>query len=250
MWLVSQIILFVVNMLFGGVGTGAVSLALYSIVRFNELSSILPVNMLGMMLAAGIGIFALSVLGGCAAWRRKSSNSVCLLSTYAFALFGIMCFEVVFGVIVGVYTGNLDVFKNNYYASAAAEELNNVVSCTYTLCCTTNKATTGGGCHPLSLACNTTTIFDITVPYAVCEGLARYDTSLLTTKCSSKQAFTAGISALLNGVLWPLSIAAVVLAVIQLACFIMSCCLVCKKYHYKAAAPPALIPVSAVQNAV
>jgi hypothetical protein len=230
MWLVSQIILFVVNLLFGGVGTGAVSLALYSIVRFNELSSILPVNMLGMMLAAGIGIFALSVLGGCAAWRRKSRNSVCLLSTYATALFCIMCFEVVFGVIVGVYTGNLDVFKNNYYASTAAEELNNIVSCAYTLCCMPKAA---GGCHPLTLACNTTTIFDITVPYSVCESLNRYDTSLLTTKCASKNTFITGISALLNSVLWPLSIAAVTLAVIQLACFIMSCCLVCKKYHHK-----------------
>ena len=236
MWFVSQIILFVVNMLFGGVGTGAVSLALYSIVRFNELSSILPVNMLGMMLAAGIGIFGLSVLGGCAAWRRKSSNSVCLLSTYAFALFCIMCFEVVFGVIVGVYTGNLDVFKNNYYASTAAEELNNVVSCTYTLCCTAKA--NGNGCHPLSLACNTSTIFDITVPYAVCEGLARYDTSLLTSKCSTKETFTSGISALLNGVLWPLSMVAVALAVVQLCCFIMSCCLVCKKYHHNHPSPP------------
>jgi hypothetical protein len=93
------------------------------------------------------------------------------------------------------------------------------------------KAT--GGCHPLSLACNTTTIFEITVPYAVCEGLNRYDTSLLPTKCATKQTFTTGISALLNSVLWPLSIAAVTLAVIQLACFIMSCCLVCKKYHHK-----------------
>jgi hypothetical protein len=204
----------------------------------------LPVNMLGMMLAAGIAIFGISVLGGCAAWRRKSSNNACLLSTYATALFAIMCFEVVFGVIVGVYTGNLDVFKNNYYASTAAEELNNIVSCAYTLCCMPKNT---GGCHPLSLVCNTTTIFDITVPYAVCEGLNRYDTSLLNTKCSSKQAFTTGISALLNGVLWPLSIAAVVLAVIQLACFIMSCCLVCKKYHHK---PPATIPTPSVPDAV
>jgi hypothetical protein len=212
-------------------------------VRFNELSSILPVNMLGMMLGAGIAILALSVLGSCAAWRRKRGNNACLLSAYATALFGIMCFEVVFGVIVGVYTGNLDVFKDNYYASAAAQELNNVVGCTFTLCCMP-KAT--GGCHPLSLACNTSTIFDITVPYAVCEGLARYDTSLLTTKCLTKEKFTAGISALLNGVLWPLSISAVSLAVIQLACFIMSCCLLCKRYHHNHPSLPAAPPQNSV----
>lgn len=235
MWLVSQIILFVVNLLFGGVGTGAVSLALYSIVRFDELSAILPVNMLGMMLAVGIGICAVALLGGCAAWRRK--HTVCLMSSYATVLFSIMCFEVVFGVIVGVYTGNLDVFKNKYYSSAAAEELNNVVSCAYTLCCLSK----GSGCHPLTLACNTSTIFDITVPYAVCEGMNRYDASLLSTKCGSKDIFTNAISVILNGVLWPLSIAAVTLAAVQLACFVMSCCLICKTYHHKPP-PVAIVP--------
>ena len=242
--LLSQIFLFVINTLFGGVGTAAIGLAMYSIVRFNELSAILPANMLGMMLGAGIGICALASLGGCAARKRGT----CLLSLYALLLFGIMCLEVVFGVVLGVYTGNLDVFKDSRYASSAAQEFGNVVSCAYTLCCMPIQK---GGCHPLSLACNTSTIFDVTVPYAVCEGLNRFDASLLTAKCVTTDTFTTAVSSILSSVLWPLSMAAVGLAVVQLVCFVLSCCLMCRTYHHNKSTPPvAVVAVPATTNNV
>jgi hypothetical protein len=228
----AQVFLFCVNLFFGCVGVAGVCLALYSIVRFDELSSILPVNMLGLMLAASVGICCLALLGGLAAWRVSS----CLLSMYSVVLLAIIGLEVVFGVVVGVYTGNLDVFKDRY-TSAAVQELHSVVNCTYALCC--EAALSKSPCHALSLKCNTSTVFDVTVPYAVCESLNRYDATLLSTKCASVTTFSTALYDILTAALYPLCATAIALAVVQLACLVLSCCIVCGKYHH---ATPTLTP--------
>jgi hypothetical protein len=222
----AQIFLLCVNLFFGCVGVAGVCLALYSIVRFDELSSILPVNMLGLMLATSVGICGLAFLGGLAAWRMSS----CLLSMYAVLLLAIMSVEVVFGVVVGVYTGNLDVFKSRY-TTAAVQELESVVNCTYALCCEA-AALKATPCHPLSLVCNTSTVFEVSVPYAVCESLNRYDATLLPAKCGSVATFSSALYGILNAALYPLCATAIALAVVQLACLVLSCCIVCGKYHH------------------
>lgn len=214
----AKLFLLCVNTLFTLVGVATVFLGYYGILRFSEFSSIVSVELLQFLLSIGIFIFVMSLLGSVAA---HISNKV-MLSVYAGFLFVILSLELVVGIMVGVFTGKLNMLKNNQFVTTADLEIQNVVNCTYALCCQMVTST----CHPNQLACNTTT-FQLTLPYAACEAIDSYDTTILTTQCTTVSAFSIALYDIFYKNLQPIGIGAIAMGVTQLVCLFFACYLLC-----------------------
>jgi hypothetical protein len=224
-----------VNSLFGILGISTACTASYGIIRFSELASLFSVDMLGMLLGVGVCIAGLALLGSASA--RKSS--MFLLTLYSFFVFVIVVIELVLGILVGIFTGNLSFIKTHEYQSVAQQELTNLVSCAYSLCCSPAASRCA---QPVFVVCNATVNFHITMPYAVCEAINRYDVSLLAQQCTSTETLTSALYTIVAKTLWPIGMTVVAVACAQVLCLVFACYMMCGKHH--AAVPPPASPTT------
>ena len=226
-----------VNSLFGLLGISTACTAIYGILRFSELASLFSVDMLGLLLGVGVCISGLSLLGSASA--RKSS--MFLLTLYSFCVFGIVVVELVLGILVGVFTGNLSFIKTNEYQSVAQQELLNLVSCAYSLCCSHVESKCA---HPVFVVCNATANFHMTMPYAVCEAINRYDVTLLVQQCTTTETLTSALYNIVAKTLWPISMTVIAVACTQVLCLVFACYMMCGKHH--ATVPPVSLPTTSL----
>lgn len=228
-----------VNSLFGLLGISTACTASYGIIRFSELASLFSVDMLGMLLGVGVCIVGLALLGSASA--RKSS--MFLLTLYSFFVFVIVVIELVLGILVGIFTGNLSFIKTHEYQSVAQQELTNLVSCAYSLCCSPAASKCA---QPVFVVCNATVNFHITMPYAVCEAINRYDVSLLAQQCTSTETLTSALYTIVAKTLWPIGMTVVAVACAQVLCLVFACYMMCGKHH--AAVPPPASPTTLIAS--
>lgn len=228
-----------VNSLFGLLGISTACTASYGIIRFSELASLFSVDMLGMLLGVGVCIAGLALLGSASA--RKSS--MFLLTLYSFFVFVIVVIELVLGILVGIFTGNLSFIKTHEYQSVAQQELTNLVSCAYSLCCSPAASKCA---QPVFVVCNATVNFHITMPYAVCEAINRYDVSLLAQQCTSTETLTSALYTIVAKTLWPIGMTVVAVACAQVLCLVFACYMMCGKHH--AAVPPPASPTTLIAS--
>lgn len=226
--------LFTVNTVFSFIGIGLISLGSYGIVKFSDLGNIVSLNSLWFLLSVGVFVFALSLVGVIAAWK---SNKF-LLSVYTVIVSVVVGLEMLAGVLIGVYVGELDVLKTNQYFSTGEKEIQNVVNCTYHLCCKL-----GGPAHPSQLVCNSSIAsdFHVNMPYAACEALNNYDATLLKLQCNSTETFALALYNIVKTNMYPIGGATIGLAAVQIFCLAFACYMLCtpkKNNDHDAPQPP------------